>query len=99
MGPVEVHVITHDGATRHLASELPALLARDDVLVWVDIPDCDADAQRILTEVFGLHATALQTLVNRNRIPRLHVYPDQILVVVHAPERGERGHVHYVELD
>jgi magnesium transporter len=29
----------------------------------------------------------------------VHVYADHVFVVLHAPERGERGHVHYVELD
>ena len=30
---------------------------------------------------------------------RLHVYPDHPFVVVHAPEIGTAGHVHYLELD
>jgi Mg2+ and Co2+ transporter CorA len=29
----------------------------------------------------------------------VHVYSDHLFVVLHAPERGDRGHVHYVELD
>jgi Mg2+ and Co2+ transporter CorA len=29
----------------------------------------------------------------------VHVYPGHVFVVLHAPERGARGHVHYVELD
>ena len=32
-------------------------------------------------------------------MPRAHVYPDHLFVVLHAPEEGEGGHVHYVELD
>ena len=32
-------------------------------------------------------------------MPKLHAYADHVLIVVHAPERGRRGHVHYVELD
>ena len=30
---------------------------------------------------------------------RLHVYPDHVFTVVHAPEIGAGGHVHYLELD
>ncbi len=30
---------------------------------------------------------------------KLHVYDDHVLTVLHAPEIGTRGHVHYVELD
>ena len=36
---------------------------------------------------------------NRNHVPRVHVYPDHVFIVVHAPEIGARGHVHYLELD
>jgi magnesium transporter len=36
---------------------------------------------------------------NRNHIPRVHVYPDHVFIVVHAPEIGAGGHVHYLELD
>jgi Mg2+ and Co2+ transporter CorA len=36
---------------------------------------------------------------NRNHIPRLHVYPHHVFIVVHTPEIGARGHMHYLELD
>jgi magnesium transporter len=32
-------------------------------------------------------------------VPKVHAYPDRVFVVLHAPERGKRGHVHYIELD
>src|SRR5690349_4951319 len=31
--------------------------------------------------------------------PKVHVYPDHAFAVLHAPQVGRRGHVHYVELD
>jgi magnesium transporter len=37
--------------------------------------------------------------VERNRVPKVHVYGDHVLVVLHAPELGGAGHVHFVELD
>jgi magnesium transporter len=37
--------------------------------------------------------------VERNRVPKVHGYGDHVLIVLHAPERGQRGHVHYIELD
>jgi Mg2+ and Co2+ transporter CorA len=42
---------------------------------------------------------AVRECVERNRVPKMHAYPDHVFVVLHTPERGERGHVHYVELD
>ena len=32
-------------------------------------------------------------------MPKVHVYPQHVFVVLHTPERGSRGHVHYLELD
>ena len=29
----------------------------------------------------------------------MHVYPDHLFLVIHAPEIGSGGHVHYLELD
>ena len=29
----------------------------------------------------------------------MHVYPDHVFVVLHGPEPGLGGHIHYVELD
>jgi Mg2+ and Co2+ transporter CorA len=96
---MDVHLITAGSVTQRSAAELPALLARDDALVWVDIRRCDAEAERVLTDVFGLHPIAVRECVERNRVPKLHAYRDQALVVLHTPQRGQRGHVHFVELD
>ena len=40
-----------------------------------------------------------RTARKRNPVPKVHLYRDHLFVVLHAPERGARGHVHYVELD
>src|ERR1700733_7300196 len=96
---MDVHLITEHGAERRPAGELARLLADSAGFVWVDIPCCDEDAVRVLSEVFGFHALAVKDCVERNRVPKMHAYPDHVFVVLHAPERGARGHVHYLELD
>lgn len=96
---MDVRLITDDGAVECRTEELPELLAREDALIWVDIPGCDEAAVRVLDGVFGFHPMAVQVCVGRNRVPKMHAYTDHVLVVLHAPERGRRGHVHYVELD
>jgi Mg2+ and Co2+ transporter CorA len=53
----------------------------------------------VLSEVFGFHPMAIRECVVRNRVPKVHAYPDHVFVVLHGPERGERGHVHYIEID
>src|ERR1700710_132012 len=35
----------------------------------------------------------------RNPVPKVHVYPGHVFIVLHGPERGAHGHVHYLELD
>ncbi len=96
---MDVHLINHEGIEERPVEELPTLLGRQDGLVWVDIPRCDTDAVSVLAEVFGFHPMAIKDCVERNRVPKMHAYRDHVFVVLHAPERGKRGHVHYIELD
>ena len=50
---MDVHFVSDDGTQQHPVGELEQLLARDDGLVWVDIPVCDEEAAQVLREVFG----------------------------------------------
>ncbi len=70
-----------------------------DGVVWVDVPSWDDAAADELASRFGLHPRAVADCAARNPVPKVHVYADHVFVVLHAPERGERGHVHYVEID
>ncbi|GAA4468539.1 CorA family divalent cation transporter [Phytohabitans houttuyneae] len=67
--------------------------------MWVDTPSCDPTAAKVLSDVFGFHPMAVADCGERNRVPKVHAYTDHVFVVLHAPERGDRGHVHYLELD
>jgi Mg2+ and Co2+ transporter CorA len=96
---VDVRLITDDTVTEFPVDALPALLKQEQGLVWVDIPNCDDQAARVLAEVFGFHPLAVKDCVERNRVPKAHGYADHVFFVMHKPERGRRGHVHYVELD
>ncbi|WP_244876490.1 magnesium transporter CorA family protein [Winogradskya consettensis] len=87
------------GAEKRDAGELPELLARPDGLVWVDIPQCWPGDEKVLREVFGFHPHAIRDCVHRNQVPKVHAYADHVFVVLHAPETGRNGHVHYIELD
>jgi magnesium/cobalt transport protein CorA len=96
---MNVRLITSEGVEEYPVDRLPGLLKREDGLVWVDIPACDAEAARVLAGVFGFHPLAVRDCVERNRVPKVHAYADHVFVVLHTPEPGQRGHVHYVELD
>jgi magnesium transporter len=96
---MDVRFVSDEGIQQHPVEDLERLLARDDGFVWVDISSCDEEAARVLSEVFGFHPLAIQACIERNAVPKVRAYPDHVFVVQHAPELGEGGHVHYVELD
>lgn len=96
---MDVRLVTSSGVEDRTAEDLPALLDKPDSVVWVDIDHCDSAALRMLTEVFGFHWMAVRDCSVRNHASKVHVYDDHVFVVLHAPELGRRGHVHYVELD
>jgi magnesium transporter len=96
---MEVLLIGDGGVQPHEVDELPALLKRDDVIVWVDVPVCDPEAGHVLSDVFGFHSFAVRDCVERNHVAKFHIYADYVFAVQHAPHVGRRGHVHYVELD
>jgi len=89
------------GATveRRDPQDLPALLKAGEGLLWVDLPHCDEAGVALLRDVFGFHPVAVEQCVERNRIPRFHLYADHRFYALHSPELGAGGHVHYVELD
>jgi magnesium transporter len=87
------------GAGERDLAELEALRTRNDGFLWLDIFQWSQEAETILTEKFHFHPMAIAKSKERNHVPRLHVYPDHVFTVVHAPEFGAGGHVHYLELD
>jgi Mg2+ and Co2+ transporter CorA len=96
---MDVHLITDGRVERHDPEDLPELVERRPGLLWVDMPRVDAEAVRVLTEVFRFHPLAIQDCENRNHVPKVHVYPDHVFVALHSPELGKGGHVHHLELD
>ena len=85
--------------SNHDLAELPALRQRTDGFLWLDIPEWSDEAEAVLANEFHFHPMAISESRNRNHVPRVHVYPHHVFIVVHAPEIGARGHVHYLELD
>jgi len=79
--------------------ELPALLAREDGFLWLDAPGCDEEATKLLAETFRFHPLAVRDCRERSHIPKLQVYPDHLFVILHAPEPGDAGQIHLLELD
>ena len=95
---MDVRLITPDGVVRHRPDDLAALLDGPGP-IWIDVPYWDAPTAAFLGPRLGLHRAALHDCAHRNTVAKVHTYPDQTFVVLHAPEPGRGGHVHYVELD
>jgi len=91
--------IDSNGVSDREVAELPVLRKRSDGFLWLDIPEWSGDAEAISANEFHFHPMAITESRNRNHVPRVHVYPHHLFIVVHAPEIGEGGHVHYLELD
>jgi len=96
---VDLRWVSDDGVCARSTEDLPALLTRDDGFVWLDVPTWDDATETLLADTFGLHPLALKHCRERNHVAQVHAYPGYLFVVVHAPEIGHRGHVHYLELD
>lgn len=86
-------------ATQRTQAEISALLQDRSGWLWLDVPEPDEDTAILLTTAFGLHPVAVRDVLERNHVPRLHVYAETLFLVLHRPEPGEHGHVHYLELD
>src|SRR3954469_2599339 len=95
---MEIRRVTADGVRRYSAEQLESLPS-DNAVLWVDVPQWDAAAAALLTERFGIHPRAAEDCGRRNPVPKVHVYPGHVFIVLHGPERGARGHNHYLELD
>ena len=88
---VDVRLVFPSGVERRQIGDLKSLLSQDGGVVWVDIPACDAEGSRVLSEVFGFHPRAVADCEQRNPVPKVHVYSDHVFVVLHAPNPAPAG--------
>ena len=96
---MELRWIDSNTVSTHDLADLPALREKTGGFLWLDIPEWSDEAEELLKRDFSFHPMAITESRNRNHIPRVHVYPQHVFIVVHAPEIGANGHVHYLELD
>jgi magnesium transporter len=96
---LEIRSFDATGVHRHQKLEAPMAAVGGEGFIWVDLPAGDRDTERVLADLFSFHTLAVHDSLRRNPAPKLHVYSGEVFAVLHAPEMGERGHVHYIELD
>jgi magnesium transporter len=95
---VDVRLITQNGVERHKPDDIASLLDGPGLL-WIDVAYWDAWTEEKLVKLLDLHPRAAHDCAVRNPLPKAHAYPGQVFVVLHGPQQGAHGHVHYVELD
>lgn len=96
---MDVRFVTGDGIESHRPEDVKALLERGDGFVWADVVEPTEAQVAALGDAFGFHPLALRGCAERSHVPKIHPYPDHVFLVLHAPEPGDAGHVHLVELD
>ena len=96
---MELHFIDGTGVHDRDLADLEILLKSATGVVWLDVPALDELAGELLRSTFGFHPLAIQDCAVRNHVPKVHVYADHALLVLHTTEPEPNGHVHYVELD
>jgi len=85
MVDIQVMSLAGDKVETHPVSAVADLLTRDGTLIWVDIPECSDEAVDLLTDVLHCHPLAVRDCMQRNRVPRVRIYPHQQLLIVHGP--------------
>ncbi len=96
---MDLRFVTAEGVEEFDATDVSSFLGRTDGLTWLDIPVWDAEAERVLDDVIGVHPMVVEACRRRNHTPTLHSYENHVFVTLHAPLVGQAGHVHLLELD
>ncbi len=80
---MDVRHIAPEGVQRYRPDEIDALLEAPG-LVWVDVKYWDAETASTLAPRLGLHPRAVHDCAVGSPAPKVHVYRDQIFLVLHT---------------
>lgn len=68
-------------------------LQKPECFVWVALKDPDAGEMAAMKEEFGLHALAIEDVMNGNQRPKIEEYGDTLFAVFHTIEIDEEGEI------
>jgi magnesium transporter len=94
-----IHWITQKSIQQRRVEDLPELLAREDGMVWVDIPTCDEHAYKILANIFHCHPLAIRDCREYNLVPKVHSYAEHLFIILHSLELQGNNRLLRAELD
>jgi len=78
--------------------DIPPLLARSDVFVWVALRDPDAAELELMQRTFGLHELAIEDVRNADQRPKIEEYDGVLFAVMQLVEWRD-GDTHCAEVD
>lgn len=103
--PVKVfaHAAGETSVSEVSLDEVPRLMAREDVTLWVDMCGRDPDPvqERLMTGVFKVHPLVLEDVFEDAPQPKVEDYDDYLYFVVHGLDRNAEhpDDVDTIELD
>ncbi|MFT0169471.1 magnesium/cobalt transporter CorA [Paraburkholderia mimosarum] len=68
-------------------------LVKPECFVWVALKDPDAGEMAAMKEEFGLHALAIEDVMNGNQRPKIEEYGNTLFCVLHTLELDDDGEV------
>lgn len=68
-------------------------LQKPECFVWVALKDPDAGEMAAMKKEFGLHALAIEDVMNGNQRPKIEEYGDTLFAVFHTIEIDEEGEI------
>jgi len=68
-------------------------LQKPECFVWVALKDPDASEMAAMKEEFGLHALAIEDVMNGNQRPKIEEYGDTLFAVFHTIETDDEGEI------
>lgn len=68
-------------------------LQKPECFVWVALKDPDASEMAAMKEEFGLHALAIEDVMNGNQRPKIEEYGDTLFSVFHTIEIDDEGEI------
>jgi hypothetical protein len=74
-------------------------MERPDGHLWLDVPDWNDQAARLLSRTFGFHPVALEFCRTRTCLPMVRGYAEHVFLAMHRPLLVPSGHAQLIELD
>ena len=103
--PVKVYAYQRGASAveEHPIDAVPQLVARDDMVLWLDLCGRDGDAVQdgLLSTVFKIHPLVLEDMFQDAPQPKVEDFDDYLYIVVHGLDRQaeQPEHLETIELD